>query len=170
MMKVSNFVMTLICIAAAVSLTGGMLPEDGGSAPELYAQAGMPNPWTDQQTMEDAQLTVGFSFQIPKTIGTLKPVCVQTLDADIIQVFYRETEDSEEHVLLRKGFGNEDISGDYNVYSQSAVKTVGSYQVTLQGDDDRVMLATWVSGRFSYAVCAPAMTVEEVEAIVAAMK
>lgn len=38
------------------------------------------------------------------------------------------------------------------------------------GFPDRVMLATWVSGRFSYAVCAPAMTVEEVEAIVAAMK
>lgn len=61
MMKASNFVMTLICIAAAVSLTGGMLPEDGGSAPELYAQAGMPNPWTDQQTMAAAILAAALA-------------------------------------------------------------------------------------------------------------
>jgi len=169
-MKVSNFLIALACAVAAVSMTGSTLPVGSGTAPELYAQVGTPNPWTDQDSMEDAQLATDFSFTVPKAIGTMQPVLIQTLGSEVIQVFYRETADSEEHVLLRKGFGNQDVSGDYNVYSESAVKTVGNYQVTFQGDDGRVMLATWVSGRFSYCVSAPAMTAEEVEAIVAAMK
>lgn len=124
MMKVSNVLITLACVAA-ISLTGGMFPTSDGNALELYAQVGTPNPWTDQQTMEDAQQAVGFSFQTPKTIGVMKPVCIQTLESDIIQVFYQQTADSEEHVLLRKGFGSQDISGDYNVYSQSTVEFIG---------------------------------------------
>lgn len=168
-MKVSNILITLACVAA-ISLTGGMFPTSDGNAPELYAQAGMPNPWTDQQTMEDAQQAVGFSFQTPKTIGVMKPVCIQTLESDIIQVFYQQTADSEEHVLLRKGFGSQDISGDYNAYSQSTVEFIGGSQVTLQGDDGMMMLATWVSGRFSYSVSTPGMTAEEIEAVIAEMK
>lgn len=168
-MKVSNILITLACVAA-ISLTGGMFPTSDGNALELYAQAGMPNSWTDQQTMEDAQQAVGFSFQTPKTIGALKPVCIQTLESDIIQVFYQQTADSEEHVLLRKGFGSQDISGDYNAYSQSTVEFIGGSQVTLQGDDGMMMLATWVSGRFSYSVSAPGMTAEDVESIIAKMK
>lgn len=169
MMKVSNVLITLACVAA-ISLTGGILPTSGGDVPELYAQVGTPNPWTDQQTMEDAQQAVGFSFQTPKTIGVLKPVCIQTLESDIIQVFYQQTADSEEHVLLRKGFGSQDISGDYNAYSQSTVEFIGGSQVTLQGDDGMMMLATWVSGRFSYSVSTPGMTTEEIEAVIAEMK
>lgn len=117
-----------------------------------------------------AQQAVGFSFQTPKTIGALKPVCIQTLKSDIIQVFYQQTADSEEHVLLRKGFGSQDISGDYNAYSQSTVEFIGGSQVTLQGDDGMVMLATWVSGRFPYSVSTHGMTAEEIESVIAEMK
>lgn len=42
--------------------------------------------------------------------------------------------------------------------------------MTLQGDDGMMMLATWVSGRFSYSVSTPGMTTEEIEAVIAEMK
>ena len=60
-MKVSNLLIVLACAVAAVSVTGSMLPAGSGTAPELYAQAGMPNPWTDQQTMAAAILAAALA-------------------------------------------------------------------------------------------------------------
>ena len=171
-MKVQNFLILLICMTTAMSLAGTMLPSSNASAESQVSTeiVGMPNPWTDQKDMQAAELATGFPFQIPKAIGALKPMEIQTLEQDIIQVFYREEADSEEYVLLRKGFGNQDVSGDYNDYSESAVKMVGDYQVTEQGEDGRVLLATWTKGQFSYSISVPSMTAQEVETIILAMK
>lgn len=57
-------------------------------------------------------------------------------------------------VLYRKSRGAEDISGDYNLYSQQQSLDVGGVTVTLKGDGGLICLATWQTGGFSYSLSA----------------
>ena len=63
----------------------------------------------------------------------------------MIQALYGE---DGADMLIRKATGDEDISGDYNIYSQ--VETVNG--VTLKGENGKVSLAVWNSGGYTYAV------------------
>lgn len=170
-MKVNHFLILLACMTVAISLGGSLLPTTyAAEKRENIPAIGMPNPWVAHKDMQTAEQAVGFPFRVPKTIGDMMPVKIETLDNDIIQVFYREEAEDETCVLLRKGYGDQDVSGNYCSYGESTVKMVGSYQVTMQGDDGCVMLATWTKNQFSYSLSAPAMTMEEAETVILAMK
>ncbi|MGN0340354.1 MAG: hypothetical protein ACI4D0_07625 [Lachnospira sp.] len=59
---------------------------------------------------------------------------------------------SGNRALFRMSRGNEDNSGDYNFYS--AVKEVKQegYTITLKGDKDQYLLATWQRENYSYSL------------------
>lgn len=54
--------------------------------------------------------------------------------------------------VFRKGTGTNDVSGDYNVYSNVKEITVGSSMVTLKGNTDSFTLAVWTDGEYSYSL------------------
>ena len=62
--------------------------------------------------------------------------------------------DGEDNRVLtvRKGTGEEDISGDYNEYPQEDVTELEGLSVTVRGDGERIFLALWQEGGYSYAV------------------
>ena len=73
------------------------------------------NPWSDWDSLEEAESAVGFSFGIPETIAdTYNATAFRTMNNEMIEVIYHD-EDSEMRVRKQKGEG-EDISGDYNEY------------------------------------------------------
>lgn len=88
----------------------------------------------------------------------------------MIEVIYEAVDDSDDAIYIRKGSGTDDISGDYNSYSESKKVSVGSYNVTMKGDNGTVSLVTWTDGEFSYAVSTPKMSEEFVTAIIKQMK
>jgi len=58
---------------------------------------------------------------------------------------------AEGTAVFRKTAGSGDPSGDYNIYETVARREVGEIQVTLKGQGDKISLAVWESGGFSYS-------------------
>lgn len=118
------------------------------------------NPWKDCETIDDAADIAGFSIDSPQSIDGYPNTVIQAVDNEMIQIIY--TSDTEEQSInIRKGLGSDDISGDYNVYSESGSVTVGECDVTLKGNDGKIMLATWTSGTYTYAINTPGISQEE---------
>jgi len=46
----------------------------------------------------------------------------------------------------------EDISGDYNDYSEIQEVTIGQNVVTIKGNDGQAYLAIWTAGKYSYSI------------------
>lgn len=77
--------------------------------------AAIGNPWSDWDSIEEAESAVGFSFGLPEVITDgYHAVSIRTLNNELIEVTYR---DESFEVCVRKQEGEgQDISGDYNKY------------------------------------------------------
>lgn len=108
-MKKSAFVILLCCI---------VLSAFAGCGNQTAAQAqttAIGNPWSDWDTMEEAEAAIGFSFDLSEVIdNSYHAVRFRTLNKDLMEVVYRD-EDYEVCVRKQKG-ERQDISGDYNQY------------------------------------------------------
>ena len=73
------------------------------------------NPWSDWDSIEEAESAIGFTFGLPEVIAdSYTAVRIRTLNKDLIEVVYCD-ESFEVCVRKQKGEG-QDISGDYNKY------------------------------------------------------
>lgn len=120
---------TLIGIALAVSLMTnpaskkkeGMDSQTNGETQmENSETTGIANPWTDWNSLAEAENAVGFSFGLPETItDSYKAESFRTMNGELIEVTYR---DDDYEVFVRKAKSNsvlgEDISGDFNNYEK----------------------------------------------------
>lgn len=76
------------------------------------------NPWSNCDSIEEAEAVVGFEFGLPEMIaGNYEAVTVHTLKNELIEVVY-QAGDSKVCIRKQKGEG-QDISGDYNTYETS---------------------------------------------------
>lgn len=55
-------------------------------------------------------------------------------------------------ITYRVAEGGEDISGDYNEYSEVREEVIQGTKVTIKGNDDKAYLAIWSSGNHSYSI------------------
>jgi hypothetical protein len=55
-------------------------------------------------------------------------------------------------LTIRVSAFNEDISGDYSVYSDTKNITISGHSVTIKGDDSKYSLAVWESDGISYSM------------------
>lgn len=131
---------------------------------------GMPNPWTDYKTLKEAEDAAGYSFSVPESIGEYKQTIIQAMGQEIIQVFFETGEQSDAVILIRKGTGSDDISGDFNTYKETEQVDINGYQVTEQGNDGQVMLATWTDAGYTYSVSTPGLSESEMESIIKQVK
>ena len=110
----------------------------------------IPNPYVDCACLEDAARLAGFEMTVPETVCEYRQTAIQAIEKDMIQVFYGESE--EECARIRKGVGTDDISGDYNTYTQENTAAVGDLKVTMKGSDSQVSLAVWTNSGYTYSV------------------
>ena len=129
----------------------------------------IPNPFTDYGTLEEAISAVGFDFTVPDAIEGHKISLIQVLgENSMIQAIYGE---DEVDILVRKAIGSDDISGDYNNYSQTSEKTVDGRTVTMKGENDRIMVALWTEGNYTYSVGAgDGMDTDSMTALISTIK
>ena len=111
---------------------------------------GMPNPYTDHGTLKEAEEDAGFKIQIPDEIRGVKAVAFRNLGTEMLEVIYYDGD--AEVARVRKGTGEDDISGDYNVYEIEEAVDVTGTQVTLKGSADGYALAVWNEDGYAYAV------------------
>ena len=90
------------------------------------------------------------------------------MEGGMIQVFYG---DEENEVCIRKAFGSEDISGDYNSYAQITTVNADGTNVTMKGEKNLVYLAIWTGGGYTYSISIQAgMSSADMAALVQSVK
>lgn len=128
----------------------------------------IPNPFTDHTTLSEATKTVGFELAVPEKVNGSPRQNIQTTEDGMIQVFYGGEDDS---ICIRKAPGSEDISGDYNSYSQVTAVDTNGINVTMKGENNLVYLAIWTSGGYTYSISArTGMSNSDMSALVQSIK
>ena len=113
------------------------------------------NPWSDWDSLEDAESAVGFSFGLPDVIADrYHAVSFRTLNGELIQVVYSD-EDSE--ICVRKQAGNvQDISGDYNEYETCTEEDhTGGTITTYRNSDNNAVKQIISYNGYSWSLVAP---------------
>ena len=128
------------------------IPTDGTVATEeilIGDNTQIPNPFVDCDTLADAAALAGFDIIVPDSVDGYEERAITAMENDMIQVLYLHGDDQ---VCIRKAVGDEECSGDYNVYSEEKTVTVGDKEVTLRGNNGKVMVAVWTEDGYSYSI------------------
>ena len=150
--------LTILSLAACGSSTESAEPDI----------IGMPNPFTDFDTLAEAEKQTGFYITLPDAIGSSNNKIYRAMNDEMLEVIYVNGED--ETGRIRKARGSEDISGDYNEYAETETVSVGGIDVLLKGDAGLVKFAVWTNDGYAYSVSSEAgMTADEMMALVSAV-
>jgi len=124
----------------------------------------IPNPWMEYSSLEEATKAAGFEMTAPTEMEGCSTV-IQVLNSEMIEVSFF-SENDEKNIYIRKSTLNEDISGDYNEYSEQNEVQVGEVTVTEKGNDGLVSVATWSNGGYTYCIDAAGLSPEEMAALI----
>lgn len=100
------------------------------------------NPIAGYQTLDEAEKAVGFDITIPEDI---KRIINYSVIGGLLDIEFKGG-------YLRKAKGSDDISGDYNVYTDTRKVAVNNITYTLKGNGQTVSLVTWTDGDFTYCI------------------
>ena len=139
---------TTVQKTTAEEMTTETVKAESGESEE--SMIGMPNPYTDHDTLKEAEEDAGFKIQTPEEIDGVKAEAFRNLDQELLEVIYLDGE--TEVARVRKGTGRENISGDYNEYSDVKDVDVNGKSVTIKGTKDGYVLAIWNDGEYAYSV------------------
>lgn len=143
-------------VTGIVDLTDAQATQYGVDTSKSYMDGTqIANPFVGCDDFTAAAEIAGFEISVPEAVDGYPNRTIQAIANDLIQVFYATGDmavSDTEFVLLRKGVGNKDISGDYNEYATVTKQDADGRTVTLKGDGDLIYLATWTDGAYSYSV------------------
>ena len=108
-------------------------------------------PFEYYDTLEEAAKAIGFGMTAPESLGKFTERSVATIDGEILELAYYDKDDNRGH-NIRKAKGSGDISGDYSIYDFTGTVDVEGRTVTMSGNGDKVFMAVWTDGDFSYSV------------------
>ena len=113
------------------------------------------NPWSDWDSMKEAEDAVGFSFGLPETIADqYTATAFRTLNNELIEVIYRDG-DLEVRVRKQQGEGL-DISGDYNQYDTCMETSYNGGTITNYHNSDNNAAKQIISYQgYSWSLVAP---------------
>lgn len=167
MKKIIALVLCTILALTFTACTAGDKSDKKNDDAQTGSNAQIANPITDFGSVDEATKAAGFDITAPDEIDGKKLTLVQGIKNadetgyDIISLSYGDGE-----IMLRKGRGADDVSGDYNEYADIAVDNIGGKSVTMRGIENNVYKATWTDGDFSYSVVADnGLSHEDISAI-----
>ena len=109
------------------------------------------NPIQNIKDTEQIEKELGYSIKTPEYIPEDYQISDMCVIAGIIaQITYESDNDT---ICYRTAKGNEDISGDYNVYSNVETININNSEVTMQGDDNLCHKASWTNNDEVFSVC-----------------
>ena len=123
------------------------------NAPDIIStddQTQIPNPFTECDTLEDAEALAGFSISVPASIDGYTQEAITAIPDEMIHVSY---ENGDEEMYFRKGTLTDDLSGNYNVYAYEDTISLDGLNITVKGDaDQQLHVAFWSDEEHSYAI------------------
>ena len=142
--------------SAASSASSSAVPSSSAAGGQMM---GVPNPWIDCKTLEEAAKISGFPMEAPDKVNGYTITLIQAVNKNMMQVFYTDKPIEAEGVkrtIIRKGVGKEDISGDYNKYEKEEKVTVGNQTVVMKSSSGKVHNITWGIEGYSFAIMSDA--------------
>lgn len=110
----------------------------------------LPNPFVECETMAQAEQLAGFSMTLPNMIPNwMDDMEIRAVEDSMIDVVFTGAGNT---LSVRKGVGQDDISGDYSSYPETETVDLDGRSVTLKGEEGKVSLAVWSDGEYAYAV------------------
>lgn len=166
----------MVLITATIFVAAGCTePEkiDGVTYPEEIIETIDGNPFIEFEDTSKAEKFAGFPIEVPEIYGY--PIqYVQAAQNQLIQVMFFDKESAYELskvIAIRKGIKTDNISGDYNEYENVTTITVNDIEVTVKGNDDKITVAIWNDGDFSYSITSDeALNVEMIKTLVQSIK
>ena len=128
------------CGSSGASSSGGKQEEQ---------QTGVANPFVDCESAYEAAQLAGFDVTFPESVPGYSERKYQAVEGQMVQCIYSA---GDSKVLIRKGLGYDDISGDYNEYPNVNTAEVRGIEVIEKGDDKGVHVATWTLDGFTFAI------------------
>ena len=143
----------VIGIAMVAAMTFAMMgcgaAQNANAADQEEQMIGMPNPFVDADSLEDAAKIAGFDMTAPDSLDGYSGTTIQAIENDLIQVIYG---DLDHNIYFRKAVGTEDVSGDYNEYE--SIKTMSLYgkDLTIKSSGEKTHVIIWNDGQYSYSI------------------
>ena len=131
--------------------------EDADTASESAESEQIPDPYESFTSLKDAAAAAGFDVTLPDAPKGYENVSYRVDTGEkMLEAIYSDKDtdsaDAKEAYRIRKAVGSDDISGDYNDYSEKKEVTVSGNKVNMKGNDGKVFTAVWTSGKFTYAI------------------
>ncbi len=109
----------------------------------------IPNPFVEYDSIENAKKAISFDFVYPTKLPKgYKIDTISTMEDNFIQIFYKN---GEKEINYRMALGNNDISGDYNVYKNIEKININDLDVTVRKNDD-TLSAIWTKGDNTFSI------------------
>ena len=123
---------------------------------ETSSEVGMPNPWSDVDTAEEAAQGAGVEdFVVPEGLEiSLGPIAVDQYRC-MENIAEARVEFPAVSMCIRKGAAVQggDISGDYNEYAHTWTQDVDGIEVTCAGNREGDSTKTiWSNGKYCYSI------------------
>ena len=113
---------------------------------------GVPSPFVDYKTVEEAKAAVKFDAAVPSKIPTgYELTYVGVISGETLHLDYTN---KDKTITFRTAKGDVDISGDYNEYKSLSKIKVGNKDITVKGDGKTISNATWTNKEMTYAIYA----------------
>lgn len=129
---------------------------------------GMPNPFVEYKTVDEAKKVLPFSAVIPSNIPNgYELETVSVMSNEMLQLIYKN---GDKEIMYRVEKGSDDISGDYNVYKDIKTVKAGDAQVKVRKSEER-MSAIWTNGELTFALSSDGnLTEKEITDIISSIK
>ncbi|MEG0086049.1 MAG: hypothetical protein RR817_06205, partial [Niameybacter sp.] len=103
------------------------------------------------QTLDQLKSVAPFGLKIPTRIEGYERQRLAVIEGKIAEIIYTSEADT---LTYRMGEGEEDISGDYNVYPIKLEASLEEQEgdVLLKGTLEAIYVATWSDGTYSYSL------------------
>lgn len=145
-----HIVITLLLAAALLTGCGA----NGNAPAETTPPAGntqIANPWSNYDTLAEAEAAVGFALEIPETVGSYQADAFRVMSGKLLEIIYYS---GDAKATVRKIEGeDQDISGVYNTYESVTESERGGGKVVEKTNGTEVLTLISADG-YSWAIYA----------------
>jgi hypothetical protein len=109
---------------------------------------GMPNPFVEYKTVDEAQKVLPFSAVVPSNVKEYELEIVSVMSNEMLQLIYKN---GDKEITYRVEKGSNDISGDYNEYKDIKTVKVGDVEVKVRKSEE-TMSTIWTNGGLTFSL------------------
>ena len=129
-------------LLVAVILVIAILMTACGKKKKQEYEANVANPFTDYETLAEAETAAGVAFAELPTVEGYDQLKYRAAENEMLEVIYCDAKDNE-GLRIRKAKGSADISGDNNEYKEQTQIILEQFVADLKGNDGKTGVVTW---------------------------